>query len=477
MEEDISNEDVLDYLGRLRGASITSPHMCTASDGRPCHILDQIPACNRLLRANECWLEERTPDKLSLVSEPTDEESSATEAEQQHACDLIYWLLKLHRCVNTVEVRIHRDSELFRKPTELIVKSLRTAPALKKLRITLVSCSITKIQFLSSISFLTQLETLECTLINSPEIGSLLRPLFETSMALSSLNLLLSCGAVSYGHDFWDALSACKALKSIRVTFMHNLPTTKDTYVPFFEYLERTTTLTSVHVMLDIGNPSQWLKPVLNALHGNKGLVNVTFDWFIVKIEEAIAIENFLTENSKIRSFALRECFFGNAGIAPCYHANEFVSLTPLILPWLSVLKTNRMLQQLHLNFRGFSAAECTAFLEGVAKNRHLRSVSVEDIQEYCLSLSRQTRSNNNYRKGGILRHQRPEILLSECEQIGHIRLQMSTPEDLTWFVTAVLPNEMRHRITDFTFVLPLLDPSHKSASALAGFIEDSEDS
>ncbi|KAH9370877.1 hypothetical protein HPB48_020718 [Haemaphysalis longicornis] len=474
--EEISNEDVLDYLGRLPGASITLRQVCTASDGRPCHILDEIPTCNRLLRAVECWLAERTPDKLTLVSEPTDEESSATEDEQRQACALIFWLLKRHRCVNSFEVRIHRLSESSRKSQELIAKSLRTAPSLKRLKITVASCSSAQMQFLSSISFLDQLETLQCTLVNSPEIGSLLRPLFETSMALSSLDLRLSCGTVSYGHDFWEVLATCKALKSMRVAFINHLPTTKDTYLPFFEYLEKTTKLTSVHVALGFGKPSEWLNHVLKALRGNKGLVNVTLDCFIVNIEESIAIKNFLSENSKIRSFQLNECVFGNAGEGLCYYyTDEFGSLTPLILPWLSVLKTNRVLQKLHLNFGGFSPAECAAFLEGVAKNRHLRSVSIEDIDLYCSYWSCQARRNNNSKKGGLLWYQRPEMLLKQCEQVRLIRLEMSTPEDLTWFVTAVLPIEFHHRVTDFTFRLTQVDPTQEGASTIAKFIEESK--
>ncbi|KAH9370880.1 hypothetical protein HPB48_020715 [Haemaphysalis longicornis] len=474
MEEDISNEGVFDYQDILPGSSIASLQVCTASDGRPCHLLDQITACNKLLEYIQCRLEETTPDELSLASQPTFEENTATEAEQREACALMLWILKRHRCVNSVKVSIHTDSEELCEHQKLIVRSLRMAPALKNLGITIRSHLISQIQSLSCISFLAQLETLDIVL-NGLEIGPVLRPLFETSLALRSLELHVCSNSVPKGVDFWDALASCKALNSLKVFFVFLFQMPKDTFLPFFEYLEKTSTLTSVHVALSILTPSQWLKPVLSALHGNKRLVNVTLEGFVVNIEEALAIENFLTKNSEIRSLELIYCVSGNARQVPCYDTDEFGTLTPLILPWLSLLKSNRVLQNVRLNFRGFNPAECAAFLEGVAKNRHLRSVSIEDIQKYCCSLSRHARRNNKGGNGTMRQDKRPEILLNGCEKIRPVSLYISTPEELTWFVTAVLPSEFRLRITSFTFRLPLLDPTQESASAIAGFIAESK--
>ncbi|KAH9383339.1 hypothetical protein HPB48_024554 [Haemaphysalis longicornis] len=189
MDENFGNEGVVGYQVLLAGTSIALPQLCTASDGRPCHILDQLPACNELLTAIRCRLDDEEPDKLSLVSSSGLPENSATEAERREACALIFWLLKSHRCLDTVELFMYKSLQEAEENQALILRSLRTAPALRKLKLHYALSSQSVIPELSCLSFLTLLETLECSVTDSLEMAAVLGPLLETSFSLTTLKL------------------------------------------------------------------------------------------------------------------------------------------------------------------------------------------------------------------------------------------------------------------------------------------------
>ncbi|XP_077553475.1 uncharacterized protein LOC144168345 [Haemaphysalis longicornis] len=476
MDENFGKEGGVGYQVLLAGTSIALPQLCTASDGRPCHILDQLPACNELLTAIRCRLDDEEPDKLSLVSSSGLPENSATEAERREACALIFWLLKSHRCLDTVELFMHKSLQEAEENQALILRSLRTAPALRKLKLHYALSSQSVIPELSCLSFLTLLETLECSVTDSLEMAAVLGPLLETSFSLTTLKLDVF-HADLYGNELWAALATCKLLKTLHVRFCEsNFYTKSDNCVSFYESLQQMSTLTSIHIAYTYSHPAQGLISVLKALCGNKGLLNVSFYRFIVDYEEALAIENFLVENSGIRNLELRSCRWRNDGAkAACYDTDDFDTLTPRILPWLSILKTNQGLQKLCLNFGGFLPAECAAFLEELARNRTLRIVSIEDFQQYYSCLCRRGQRSNNGGVSGTIRGRHPEIILAECEQIRQVNLGIYTSEALAWFVTAAVPLGLCHRVTELQLSLDHWRvPTQESASVIAEFIKAS---
>ncbi|KAH9383346.1 hypothetical protein HPB48_024561 [Haemaphysalis longicornis] len=478
MDENFSKEGMVDNQVLLPGTSIALPQLCTSADGRPCHILDQLPACNELLTAIRCRLDEETPDKLSLVSKNGLPENSATEAERREGCKLVFCLLRIHRCLDTVELEIHRDDGEPGEHQILILRSLRTAPALRELKLKGVLSSLTVMPELSCLSFLTRLETLECSVADSREMAAVLGRLLETSSCLTTLrlNVHVFSDDVSYAQELWAALATCKLLKSLQVGFWYfDFYTTSDNCMPFYESLEQMSTLTCVHIAYYCFHSAQGLKSVLKALGGNKGLVNVILQEFIVDYEEATAIGKFLAENSVIRNFELRSCCWRDDGVkAARYDTDDFGTLTPRILPWLSILKTNHVLQKLRFSFFGFSPAECAAFLEELGRNRTLRIVSIEDFQEYCCCLSRRGHRSKTCKVFDVICNPRTEIILAECEQIRPVKLYIFTAEHLAWFVAAALPLGLRHRVTEVKLKLNWITVNHESASVIAEFIKAS---
>lgn len=475
MSENSDKEGELDYQGLAPVASITFPELCTASDGKPCHILDQLPACNKVLSVIQCRLDERPPDKLWLVSHQKMIETSATEDARRKACGLIFRILKSHCCLGTIELFMCAHSQQLEEHQRLIVRSLQSAPALRRLNITVLFSSLSKMPELPCFSFLTLLETLECSLIDCSDVAAMLGPLLRTTFSLTILRLDISNNTVSCERELWAALATCKLLSSLTVRFhVANTPT-KDDWMPFCEYLEKTSSLRSVYI--DVGSflPAQWLKSTLEALYGNKGLLNVGLANFVVDIEETIAIEKFITENSGIRKFELRWCSWRNDGASDArYDTDDFGTLTPRILPWLSILKRNHVLQKLRLNFRGFSPAECEAFLEELAINRNLRTVFIEDFQEYCWCLRHRGHRTKDGGKCGALHDRRAEIKIVECEQIRQVSLNIATPKALAWFVAEALPLQLGRRVAGLTLYLAHLNLSHESGSTIAEFIESS---
>ncbi|KAH9370881.1 hypothetical protein HPB48_020714 [Haemaphysalis longicornis] len=212
------------------------------------------------------------------------------------------------------------------------------------------------------------------------------------------------------------------------------------------------------------------------SINGKKSLVDVILEYFIVDTEEAIMIEKFLRDNIGIRTFELKNCSWRSGTIYfPAYKKADLETVTPRIISWLSILQANSALEKLRFTFHCFSPVECAVFLEELARNRHLKNVYIEDLQEYCCCLNSRRPSSNSEEKGDLLQGRRPEILLIECKPIRRIRLNLWTSEDLDWFVTVVLPLQFSHRVTDFTLILSLLDPTPEAALAIAKFIEESK--
>lgn len=469
MEEDIINEDGKDYLLAFPGVSLTMPQLCTASDGRPCHILDQLPACNKILRCIPAGIHEGTPYVLTLSSWQSFSQNSEAPLVQRKACALIFWLLKRHRCLGAIEIGVHTTLQA---PQKLILQCLRTAPSLRNLKIHVNSLSAKEV--LSSMSCLGRLEVLEVALDYCPQVVPVLSTLLETLTTLTTLKLELDYFNVSYGLELWAALASCISLNSLQVHFLCGFDPPKQDYSPFLEYLQKTRTLKSVDIALDALIPSKWLISVLEALNGKQHLHNVILENFFVDIQEEITIEKFLTGTSGIRSFKLRRCFWRRGDVYfPAYDTDDMHTLTPRIRPWLSILEQNCGLHELRLKFHGFTPAECAAFLEELSRNRHLRNVHIEDLQEYCCSLYSRRHRDNNGRTEDMPRV--PEVLLNECLQIRHIRSYVWTPEHLAWFAAAMLPVELSNRVTELDLRTSELDLTQDAAMAIAEFIAESK--
>ncbi|KAH9376153.1 hypothetical protein HPB48_003208 [Haemaphysalis longicornis] len=55
-----------EYRGSFSGTVIRSPQVCTTTDGRPCHMVTQIPVCNKLLYNVRLELQEFAPGQLGI---------------------------------------------------------------------------------------------------------------------------------------------------------------------------------------------------------------------------------------------------------------------------------------------------------------------------------------------------------------------------------------------------------------------------
>ncbi|KAL1422944.1 hypothetical protein MTO96_021538 [Rhipicephalus appendiculatus] len=154
--------DIEGIKGTFTDGTVDYRSPCTASEHRTCRIVGQLSAWNDLL--SDAYLELRKePNRVGFLSLVTLEQAypSIPEERKLHRCaTLVYWLLKVHRCVVSVDVHLRNLGAHY----TLVFAALRGNPAVKTLKLGLWTFRSDHQEPRAIATCLENVEELECRL-------------------------------------------------------------------------------------------------------------------------------------------------------------------------------------------------------------------------------------------------------------------------------------------------------------------------
>lgn len=456
-------------------SKVTCPELCTATENRPCRIFERLDVWNEFLCHLRLELREQSPCELWLVALDYLGWEAHTEQQRHQAANLVYWLLKNHRCVVGLQLKSWFD---FREYEHLLVGALCASSGLKslKLRSSHFESRLLLREIAPAIPYLTALEELECGVME--QLHGIIGPLCSlvtTSSSLSSLCLRDCKFNALDAKLFTDALSTSSTVNALFVNSSCLIPVTGDYNMGFAYYLENNSTLTTLVVVSSAYGRLRELKSVVGALGNNRTLLHVSLESFIVDYEAAKAIEKFLADNSVIRSFSAKHCQWYEEGYGlwgARYDTDDFGVLSERIQPWLSILRKNRSLEELRLELSAFSPAECVAFFKELTISPNLRKVTIEDLYLYFSRRGRRMCNAASGEETEASSSDRPDVILLGCKQLCKIRVSFHNASDMLWFTIALKALHLCQHVT-----IVEIDFNHRSidegvASVAAEYIE-----
>ncbi|KAH9378512.1 hypothetical protein HPB48_009411 [Haemaphysalis longicornis] len=455
-------------------SQVTSPQLCTVTEKRACRIFERLHVWNEFLCHLRLELREQSPRELWLVALDYLGWDAHTEQQRHQAANLVYWLLKNHRCVVGLQLKSWFD---FREYEHLLVGALCSSSGLKsmKLRSSHFESRLLLREIAPAIPYLTALEELECGVME--QLHGIIGPLCSLVASSSSLRSLCLRDCKFNALDsklFSDALST----SSVNALFINSsclMPVTGDYNVGFAYYLENSSTLTTLVVVSSAYGRFRELKSVVGALGNNRTLLNVCLESFIVDYEAAKSIEKFLVNNSVIRSFSVKHCQWYEEGYGlwgARYDTDDFGVLSERIRPWLSILRNNRSLEELRLELSAFSPAECLEFFKELGESPNLKKVTIEDLYLYFSRRGRRVCNDASGEEREASCSDRPDVVLLGCKQLCKIRVSFHNASDMLWFTLALKALPLCQHVT-----IVEIDFNHRSidervASVAAEYIE-----
>lgn len=426
-----------EYRGCFSGTVITSPEVCTATDGRPCHMVTQIPVCNELLYNVELELQEFSPGQLGIegLDYVIPEYVSAYEIDQ--AFRLLSCILSNHSCLVSLHIKYWN---YLPKYEEMISSSYRATMVLKRLKLQ----DEWLIQAVSrTLPLLTGLEELYCRMYNDENnfIESLCG-LLSKSSSLTKLTLTHWMMTTNEASLFCSALSKNATLTDLSINCSCIMPEDANLSAEFAASLEKSTMVRNLDISGFVMNRVVPVKYIIDAVCRSKSLVNLSLDSFVINDEASAAIEHFLSSNCVLKSFRLDHCMWYPDEPHALYDSTNETDLpSPRIRPWIDILQNNRSLEELRLKLRSFSHSDCRAFFAELQKHTSLNRVVIEDLSSYLhargiLTCSRKrgilTCSRSSLKKEDASPPDRPDILITQCKQLSDISVWLNDV-DTAW--------------------------------------------
>lgn len=435
-----------EYRGSFTGRVISSPHLCTAVDSNPCQIIAQLPVCNELLCNIQLELKEFSPGRLCLGS--LDYVKPAPESEHQidQAFHLVSTLLSNHHCIASLHLQ---PWDFYPKYEEMISSSLHPTAALKSLKLAgnewLVQALV------PAMPFLTGLEELDCGRYTHPkEMIEPLCSLLAKSSTLKKLTLPFRNLTPPEATLFYSALSKNITLTDLHLMYSCIVPDGENYTAAFAASLEKCTMLKSLVISWDGRERLVELKHVIDAVGRSKSVISFSLHNFLIENEALAAIENLLTSNNIVTSFRLISCHSSvqPGQVYPYYFASGQIDIvSPRIRPWIAILRKNRSLQELRLNLKSFSPADCRAFFAELRTNPSLKRVFIEDLYLYFHARGILAGGNSTQTKD-LMPPDRPDILITQCEQLSSVSLVLIEERDVAWMKMALRALTSRPHVT-----------------------------
>lgn len=470
-----------DFSSSYTESKVTSPELCTAAENRPCRIFESLHVWNEFLCHLRLELREQSPWELWLVALDYLGREGRSEPQRHQAANLVYWLLRNHRCV--VGLQLNGWIELS-EYEDLLIGALCSSSKLKslKLRSWCFEYLLRLPEIARAIGNSTALEELECGVMELwPDIIGPLCSLVATSSSLSSLSLLDCRFNALDAKLLTNALSKSSTVNALSINSSCLMPETGDYNMGFTHYLGNSNTLTTLVIVRSAFGRLRELKAVVAALENNRTLSKVCLESFVVDCAAAKAIEKYLVNNSVIRSFSLKYCHWYEGGLvrhrslSPCserYDTDDFGVLSGRVHPWLSILRNNRSLEELRLQLSGFSPAECAAFLKELSASPNLKKVTIEDLYLYFSCRGRRTCNDASGKETVASASDRPDVVLLGCKQLRKIRVRFHDACDRLWFAMALEALHLCQHVTSLEIDFNLSSIDERVACVAAEYIE-----
>ncbi|KAH7974449.1 hypothetical protein HPB49_015667 [Dermacentor silvarum] len=431
---------------------------CTAGENETCQIVDKLSTWNELLLGSQFELQEMpgTTGQLFLKTFadilPTIENFDALWIP--HYPDLIVWLLRTHRCIASVYLKLSTAAI-----TRLsVLDALRHSTWTKRVILCVEDMQAFDAAF-KVIPCLTKIEELDCsacTKYEAPPEGFLtaLSALFRTSSSLKCLHLsfLRLIGPVA-DKLFTDLLLNKHKLKELHLL---DCELVCDSYpYALTEYLGTTTALNNFAV--DMTN-EMVQKAVLDGILQNNSIYKLLIGGFIQNEESPGIVAAVIRENSVLRNL------------------NISIRAAPAVGPlsvygcWLPALAQNDTLEELSFPLKVFRRSEWATFIRTLPNKENLRKVNIKAGFEHrqLLPVYAVVESLGLEEKVSVTFHCfAHDVDLLHCKAISKIHFSAGEPDDRLVAALHLLPN-FQH-VTDLS--IELTSGSIRLSLALAEYL------
>lgn len=379
------------WLARLRytqswytASPIDSELPCTASDDQTCQIVHHLPVWNEVFYCIHYELRETsgTGGQLSLVSlgqgrrcRPTVEDFM----DWQKANYLLNWLLKTHRCIDTVELLYWDVYDKVSHPYDhLFCDAFSENRSVKTMKITF-SRSHRHEKLAALISTCVRLEQLECYLSLPAALSSALATLLRTTTCLTVLKLGSLRLTEQEANDFLAALSENTTLKELSMCEPYNATVSLLNRPEFAEYLKNSATLKTLSVRplaATCYERESWWLWILRGISKSRTITEFRVENLVVGRESSPIMAKIFSQNTALRSLSLSS-----------QKKPEDFRFATVNTWWLVAFLQNKTLEELTLYCHMLSMMEWDMVFAALARKQNMRKVTIKvnPRDHYCL--------------------------------------------------------------------------------------------
>ncbi|KAH7946205.1 hypothetical protein HPB49_021436 [Dermacentor silvarum] len=347
---------------RSRGVVIDHLMPCTAAEHQTCHIAGQLATCNELLFPARLELRDLSSDHgqlcLASFAEPELHLPDPVEFQLHQAATLVYWLLKTHRCVGSLDL----TTSTLANRWELLLAALESNSSLRTLKID-VSEFVVQNELFVAIASLKHLEELECSSFTEclQELPATLSLFLRNTRSLTVLKIP---GLRMKDEGARKLMTALKSNVSIRELSLHGSIVCQAGRRAFAEYLKATGTLTTLTIVAEMGKSRGCFTRIIEGLIANRTVSNVELKYVPIDPECIQLTAKMFLENPVLRIFNVS--------------FSHDTSIRSWCNCWLLAVANNDTLQELRLPFHICTAEQWTAFLRAVSRKRSLKKVTID---------------------------------------------------------------------------------------------------
>ncbi|KAL1426083.1 hypothetical protein MTO96_018557 [Rhipicephalus appendiculatus] len=366
--------DVEGTKGTFTGGTVDYRSPCTAGERRTCRIVRQLSEWNDLL--SDAYLELRKePSPVGFLSLVTLEQAfpSAAEDHKLHRCaTLVYWLLKTHRCVVSVDVNLRNLGAYY----VLVFVALRGNPAVKTLKVGLWTYWSDHQDPRAIASCLENIEEIECRLFPDwpSQILSTLTTLLRTTSS-SSLTSIKIPKLPLRNHEAGALLEALVANGALKKLSMRSSDLTM-AWINYRHKFRRQLvgggcSLTALSVSDLVEMRKEVFKWLLNCLQENRTITHVSLQRVVVDEDSAAVVTAILAENTVLRCFNMSEM-----------RTDSEVRREDFLLSWLPALAGNETLEEFTLPMSACRGQLWMDFVAILPAKRATRKITIEITQD-----------------------------------------------------------------------------------------------
>ncbi|KAL1484474.1 hypothetical protein MTO96_032569, partial [Rhipicephalus appendiculatus] len=397
---------------------------CTSSEGRLCHIFNELPLCNEFFWPLRLQLRELYPGQLSLV-EQLDSPYALVEEQRERATTVLIHLLTHHRCFVSVDLK---HWFLFARPTEyeqtLICDALRKSSSLTKLKFGLPRFPWTPSRSLAeTLPHLIQLRDLELSYVAYDRTSlEALSELLASTQSLTTFTMTKLFVPYKCAVLILEGLKRNATITKLFVNTSLLSPELPQCGIMFSEYLRSNKTLHTLSVASDSGLiVAIDLHPFIGALFHNDILTELN----LTRLVLSELITDMLILNKTLRRFHMIECVslcggkFNRNGLDARTNGSFMMSR------WLVAVSENKTLQELTLCLDWINPDDYGSLIKALARNTSLKKVTVQGFQDdHVTQICRAVRETRVQDRFVIGKHHivKDTVLeLPECKELSHI--------------------------------------------------------